>query len=80
MQRVQESIELRPDFAEGLKTWARLLSDEGKWEEAARYYERAVAADSRDAEAAFLLSRAYRKLGETRKADEALARYRTMQR
>ena len=77
---IRKSIELRPRFGEGLKMWGRILSQEGRWEEAARCYERAIALDPDDAQSVFLLSRAYRKLGEREKAEQAIARYRTLNR
>ena len=77
---VRASIEQRPDFAEGLKTMGRILSDDGKWAEAVEYYERAAAADTADAETMYLLSKALRKLGQTEKANAALSRYRALSR
>jgi tetratricopeptide (TPR) repeat protein len=77
---IQKSIERDPRFIEGWRAWARILAGQERWGEAARSYERALALDPTDAQSLFLLSRAYRKLGQEQKADEALVRYGALKR
>jgi Flp pilus assembly protein TadD len=75
---IRKSIDLQPRFVQGLKMWGRIVSHEGGWAEAVRTYEKAVAVDPRDEQLFYLLSVAYRKLGEDQKADGALAQYRRL--
>jgi tetratricopeptide (TPR) repeat protein len=75
---IRNSIDLQPRFVEGLKTWGRIVSHEGRWADAVRAYEKAVAVDTRDEQLFYLLSVAYRKIGEDHKADWALAQYRRL--
>jgi tetratricopeptide (TPR) repeat protein len=75
---IRRSIELQPRFVDGLKAWGRIASHEGRWNEAVRTYERAVAVDSSDRQLFYLLSVAYRKLGQEQKAEGALAEYRKL--
>jgi Flp pilus assembly protein TadD len=77
-QYIRKSIELQPRFVQGLTMWGRIVSREGRWAEAVRAYEKAVEADPRDDHLFYLLSVAYRKLGEDQKADWALAQYRML--
>ena len=75
---IQKSIVLYPRFGEGLRTWGRILAEQERWEEAARNFEQALALEPADAQALFLLSRVYRKLGQEDKAERALSRYRAL--
>ena len=75
---IRKSIDIQPRFVQGLKMWGRIVSREGRWAEAVRTYEKAVAVDPRDDQVFYLLSVAYRKLGEDQKADRALAQYRRL--
>jgi tetratricopeptide (TPR) repeat protein len=75
---ISRSIKLQPRFAEGLKAWGHILSRTAHWQEAARAYERAQAANAQDLQLFYLLSIAYRKIGENLKANEALATYRKL--
>jgi tetratricopeptide (TPR) repeat protein len=77
---IRMSIELHPRFVDGLKTWGRIVSHEGRWAEAIRTYERAIAVDPSDDQLFYLLSVAYRKVGEDQKADQALSEYRKLAR
>jgi tetratricopeptide (TPR) repeat protein len=80
IEHIRRSVELQPDFAEAWKSWGRLLAEDGKWQDAVRTYEQAAQTDAGDPETLFLLATAYRKLGETEKAAQTLARYRTLKR
>jgi protein O-GlcNAc transferase len=80
IEHIRRSIQVQPNFSEALKSWGRLLAEDGKWQEAVRAYEQAVQADAGDPETMFLLSTAYRRSGQTEKADRALARYRILKR
>lgn len=73
---ISKSIELHPRFVDGLKAWGGILSREGRWDEAARTYERAVAVDLRDAQLYYVLAIAYQKIGEHGKAERALEEFR----
>jgi Flp pilus assembly protein TadD len=75
---IRKSIDLQPRFVQGLKMWGRIASHEGRWAEAVRTYEKATSVDPRDEQLFYLLSVAYRKLGENQKADWALAQYRRL--
>lgn len=75
---IRKSIDLHPRFVQGLKMWGRIVSREGGWAEAVRAYEKAVIIDPQDEQLFYLLSVAYRKLGEDQKADGALAQYRRL--
>lgn len=77
---IRKSIDLQPRFVQGLKMWGRMVSHEGGWAEAVRIYEQAVAVDPSDEQLFYLLSVAYRKLGEDQKADRALEQYRKLAR
>jgi tetratricopeptide (TPR) repeat protein len=77
-RNVRRSIDLQPRFMDGLKAWGRIASHEGRWREAVRVYEQAAEIDAHDDQVFYLLSVAYRKLGEEQKADTALARYRNL--
>jgi Flp pilus assembly protein TadD len=78
VEYIRKSIDLQPRFVQGLKMWGRIVSREGRWAEAVRAYEKAVAVDRRDDQLFYLLSVAYRKLGEDQKADSALEQYRRL--
>jgi tetratricopeptide (TPR) repeat protein len=78
LEYIRKSVDLQPRFVQGLKMWARLVSREGRWAEAARAYEKAVAVDPRDRQLFYLLSVAYRKLGDDQKADSALVEYQRL--
>ncbi len=73
-----KSVKLNPSFVEGWRDWGQLLARRGEWAEAAQAYERAVAIDTHGGRLFYLLSVAYRRLGQDRKADDALARYRKL--
>jgi Flp pilus assembly protein TadD len=75
---IRRSIDLQPRFVQGLKMWGRIVSREGRWVEAVRTYEKAVAIDPRDDKLFYLLSVAYRRVGDDQKADWALAQYRRL--
>ena len=75
---IRRSIELQPRFVPGLKEWARFLTHQGKWEEAARIYEKAISVNSQDRQLSFLLSVAYRKIGQKEKAEWALSQFRKL--
>ena len=75
---IRKSIDLQPRFVQGLKMWGRIVSHEERWAEAVRTYEKAAAVDPHDEQLFYLLSVAYRKLGEDQKADWALAQYRRL--
>src|SRR5262249_37866380 len=75
---IRKSVELQPRFGEGLRTLGRILYGQDRWEDAARSYERALALDPADMQSLFLLSRAYRRMGEDAKAKGALDRLRTL--
>ena len=73
-----KSVKLNPRFVEGWRDWGQLLARREEWAEAAQAYERAVAIDTHGGRLFYLLSVAYRRLGQDRKADDALARYRKL--
>jgi Flp pilus assembly protein TadD len=75
---IQKSIGLQPQFVDGLKEWAHIVSHQGRWSEAARAYEKAAAADPKDSQLYYLLSVAYRKLGDDQRAEQALSQYRRL--
>jgi len=75
---IRKSIDLQPRFVDGLKTWGRIVTHEGRWAEAVRAYERAAAVDPSDGQLFYLLSVAYRKLGEDQQADRALSQYQRL--
>jgi Flp pilus assembly protein TadD len=75
---IRKSIDLQPRFVDGLKTWGRIVTHEGRWAEAVRAYERAAAVDPSDAQLFYLLSVAYRKLGKDERADRALSQYQRL--
>jgi tetratricopeptide (TPR) repeat protein len=75
---IRKSIDLQPRFVDGLKTWGRIVSHEGRWAEAVRAYEKAVAVDPNDSQLFYLLSVAYRKLGQDHQADRALSQYQRL--
>ncbi|HEY3132754.1 MAG TPA: tetratricopeptide repeat protein [Acidobacteriota bacterium] len=75
---IGKSIELYPRFVDGLKAWGGVLSRQGRWDEAARTYEKAVALDLRNAQLYYLLAIAYHKLGEQGKAERAVEEYRRL--
>ena len=75
---IRKSIELQPRFVQGLKMWGRIVSRDGRWAEAVRTYEKAVAVDPRDEQLFYLLSVAYRKAGDDQKAERALEQYRRL--
>jgi Flp pilus assembly protein TadD len=77
-QSIRKSIDLEPRFVDGLKTWGRIVSHEGRWIEAVHVYETAASVDSRDDQVFYLLSVAYRKVGQEQKANWALAQYRKL--
>jgi Flp pilus assembly protein TadD len=77
-KNIRKSIDLQPRFVDGLKTWGRIVSHEGRWLEAVHVYEKAAGIDSHDDQVYYLLSVAYRKIGEEQKADRALAQYRRL--
>jgi hypothetical protein len=54
------------------------VSHEGRWIEAVHVYETAASIDSRDDQVFYLLSVAYRKVGQEQKANWALAQYRKL--
>ncbi len=73
-----KSVELNPSFVAGWRDWGQLLARQGQWAEAAQAYERAVAIDAPSGRLFYLLSVAYRRLGQDQKANDALARYRKL--
>ena len=73
-----KSVELNPSFVAGWRDWGQLLARQGQWAEAAQAYERAVAIDAPSGRLFYLLSVAYRRLGQDQKAKDALARYRKL--
>ena len=73
-----KSVELNPSFVAGWRDWGQLLARQGQWAEAAQAYERAVAIDTPSGRLFYLLSVAYRRLGQDQKAKDALARYRKL--
>lgn len=75
---IRKSIDLQPRFVDGLKTWGRVASHEGRWGEAVHAYEKAAAVDPSDSQLFYLLSVAYRKVGKDQQADSALSRYRRL--
>ncbi len=75
---LDKSVRLNPRFVDGWRDWGQLLARQGEWAEAAQAYERAVAIDTHGGRLFYLLSVAYRRLGQDRKADDALARYRKL--
>jgi tetratricopeptide (TPR) repeat protein len=77
-RNIRKSIDLEPRFVDGLKTWGRIVSHEGRWLEAVHAYETAARIDSHDDQVFYLLSVAYRKVGQEQKADWALAQYRKL--
>ena len=73
-----KSVELNPRFVAGWRDWGQLLGRQGQWAEAAQAYERAVAIDAHGGRLFYLLSVAYRRLGQDQKAKDALAQYRKL--
>ena len=72
---LSKTVELNPRFAAGWRDWGQLLARQGQWAEAAEAYERAIAIDAHSERLFYLLSVAYRRLGQDRKATDALAQY-----
>ncbi len=73
-----KTIELNPRFAAGWRDWGQLLARQGQWAEAAQAYEKAIAIDAHSGRLFYLLSIAYRRLGQDQKAKAALAQYRKL--
>src|SRR6185503_18906454 len=65
---------LDPNLFEVLKFYARLCQAQGRYAEAAGYFERAAAARPDDIRCPILLAQAYKDLGRQDEADRALRR------
>jgi Tfp pilus assembly protein PilF len=78
--QIRKSTELDSAFAEGFRTWGRILLEQKQWEEAVRSLERAVVIAPDDTQSLFLLSKVYRYIGQSDKADDVLERYLSLKR
>jgi len=76
---IEKSCALSPAFTDGWIALGRLWQRDGRWSEAAAAYERATTSDPKNAQAYYLLSLAYRKVGNLGQAEQALDRYRRLQ-
>ena len=72
---ILKSITLSPHFVEGLIMWGAILSGEGRWEEAVKAYDQALASDPADSRVYYRLFTTYRKLGRLDKSEWALEQY-----
>jgi tetratricopeptide (TPR) repeat protein len=72
---IRRSITLSPHFVDGLIAWGTILSDDGRWGEAAQAYEQGLLGDPRDSRLYYRLFTAYRKLGRLDKSEWALEQY-----
>jgi len=72
---IRKSIALSPHFVDGLIAWGTILSDDGRWAEAAQAYEQGLIGDPRDSRLYYRLFTAYRKLGQLDKSEWALEQY-----
>jgi len=77
---VEKSIQMAPQFVDGLKSWGQWLARRNQWREAAKAFERARSLAPRDAQLVYLLATAERKAGNRAAADELLKRYRGLAR
>jgi tetratricopeptide (TPR) repeat protein len=68
-----KAVDLDPDFAEGHFEKARALEQSGKVQEAMAEYKKSLAIDSSLSQAHYRLALVYRKLGQTRAANDELA-------
>lgn len=68
-----KAVDLDPDFAEGHFEKGRALEQSGKLQEALVEYKKSLALDSSLSQAHYRLALVYRKLGQTRVADNELA-------
>jgi len=72
---IRKSITLSPHFADGLIAWGAILSNDGRWAEAAQAYEQGLLGDPRDSRLYYRLFTVYRKLGRLEKSEWALEQY-----
>ena len=75
---IRKSLEVYPGFVEALRIWGRMLAHDGRWQEAAETYEKALAIDPRNRPLYYLLASTYRQLGMKTEAAKALKEYRAL--
>jgi Flp pilus assembly protein TadD len=68
---VEAALALQPDSVEVLTILSKVLSRQGKNEEAVVVLEKAVAQDSKDAQKHYLLGKLYRELGRREDSNRA---------
>lgn len=78
-QAADAAIKRNPASAEGWRIRGDVARERGDWPAALKAYERATRSDPRRADLELLRGQALMELGREREADQAFARYRSLQ-
>lgn len=78
-QYFEKCNQIYPGFAPAWGALAKILANQGRWQQAAEKYEKALALDGQNREYYFQVANAYRRLGQAEKAARAMKQFKDLE-